>query len=39
MTETLLATTLDTIAKERGDFVRWEYTAANPEPRWVLIDP
>jgi hypothetical protein len=21
------------------DNVRWGYTAANPEPRWVLIDP
>jgi hypothetical protein len=21
------------------DNVRWGYTAANPEPRWILIDP
>jgi hypothetical protein len=23
----------------RYDNVRWGYTAANPEPRWILIDP
>jgi hypothetical protein len=23
----------------RFDNVRWGYTAANPEPRWILIDP
>ena len=22
-----------------GDNVRWGYTAADPEPRWILIDP
>jgi hypothetical protein len=21
------------------DNVRWGYTGANPEPRWILIDP
>lgn len=23
----------------RFDNVRWSFTAANPEPRWILIDP